>query len=246
MAVTETIQELLQGIDDAQYGRDMRQFIHKGIQKCYEEGSAGETDLTARNAIDNMGNSIATVETTTTASRAYAVGDYLLYEGQLYKVKRAISKNGTLVIGTNIEDITVADIMQKLDLFTETVRSTTTLSTYIKGKVIKYGHVCTLNIAWDTTKTKKYFAVNSDYVNVGMLPSGFRPSVNYDYATILTYQTQIFGTVVISHETDSTKNFNAYLFIDQDGNIRVWFGGKQINEENKYYLLYGFAVFLTD
>ena len=54
MAVTETIQELLQGIDEAQYGREMRQFIHKGIQKCYEEGSAGETDLTAREQIEDL------------------------------------------------------------------------------------------------------------------------------------------------------------------------------------------------
>lgn len=54
MAVTETIQELLQGIDSAQYGRDMRQFIHKAIQKCYEEGSAGETDLEARDRLDDV------------------------------------------------------------------------------------------------------------------------------------------------------------------------------------------------
>lgn len=59
MAVTETIQELLQGIDDAQYGRDMRQYIHKGIQKCYEEGSAGETDLVAREAIADIQAEIA-------------------------------------------------------------------------------------------------------------------------------------------------------------------------------------------
>lgn len=59
MAVTETIQELLQGIDEAQYGRDMRQFIHKGIQKCYEEGSAGETDLEARDRLDEVEASIS-------------------------------------------------------------------------------------------------------------------------------------------------------------------------------------------
>lgn len=54
MAVSETIQEILQGIDEAQYGRDMRQYIHKGIQKCYEEGSAGETDLEARTRLDTL------------------------------------------------------------------------------------------------------------------------------------------------------------------------------------------------
>lgn len=62
MAVTETIQELLQGIDEAQYGRDMRQFIHKAIQKCYEEGSAGETDLVAREAIDDINDRLGSGE----------------------------------------------------------------------------------------------------------------------------------------------------------------------------------------
>lgn len=246
MAVSETIQEILQGIDEAQYGRDMRQYIHKGIQKCYEEGSAGETDLTARNAIDNMGNSIAPVETTSSASKAYAVGDYLMYNGQLYKVKQAIAKNATLNIGTNIDDITLADVVQKLTLSTETVRNATTLSTYIKGKIVKYGHVCILHLEWDTTKTKNYFDVNSDYVLVGVLPNGFRPSGNFDYMTKLTYQIQVFGSVTISHETDSTKNFDAQIFLDQDGYIRIWFGGKTINEANKYYLSHGYAIYLTD
>lgn len=54
MAVSETIQEILDGIDESQYGRDMRDYIHKGIQKCYEEGSAGETDLQARTDIASL------------------------------------------------------------------------------------------------------------------------------------------------------------------------------------------------
>lgn len=58
MAVSETIQEILQGIDDSQYGRDMRDYIHKGIQKCYEEGSAGETDLVARESIDELDTAV--------------------------------------------------------------------------------------------------------------------------------------------------------------------------------------------
>lgn len=58
MSVTATIQELLQGIMDSQYGRDMRQFIHDAIQKCYEEGSAGETDLEARERLDDVEDDI--------------------------------------------------------------------------------------------------------------------------------------------------------------------------------------------
>lgn len=123
MAVSETIQELLQGIDEAQYGRDMRQFIHKGIQKCYEEGSAGETDLTARemaveaqNDIADILTSIAPIEETTTTTQAYAVGDYLYYDGTLYKVTTAIASGGTISIGTNVSPVSVADTMKQAEV----------------------------------------------------------------------------------------------------------------------------------
>lgn len=107
MAVTETIQELLQGIDDAQYGRDMRQYIHKGIQKCYEEGSAGETDLTARQAIADLLGNFATVEASSTASKAYKIGDKLVYNNILYRVTSAIAAGGLIRPGTNVSETTV-------------------------------------------------------------------------------------------------------------------------------------------
>lgn len=121
MAVTETIQELLQGIDDAQYGRDMRQYIHKGIQKCYEEGSAGETDLTARTEIDNvrdemqdlLGN-FATVEPLSTATKAYKVGDKLVYNNTMYRVTSAIAVGGLIRPGTNVIATTVETEQQKI------------------------------------------------------------------------------------------------------------------------------------
>ncbi len=104
MAVTETIQELLQGIDEAQYGRDMRQFIHKGIQKCYEEGRAGEQDLRARESIEKILEIFGDVESTSTASKAYSIGDSVVYDGRLYKVISAINQGDTLTEGTNIEE----------------------------------------------------------------------------------------------------------------------------------------------
>lgn len=137
MSVTATIQELLQGIMDSQYGRDMRQFIHDAIQKCYEEGSAGETDLVARERLDDVEATltesladmqesideglasgfanIAPVETTTTASQAYAVGDYFMYNGKLYKVTTAIISGGAIQIGTNAVESVMAESMQKSD-----------------------------------------------------------------------------------------------------------------------------------
>lgn len=45
------IQEYLDLIKNAVYGRDVRQAIHDGIHQCYEDGKAGTIDLVAREEI---------------------------------------------------------------------------------------------------------------------------------------------------------------------------------------------------
>ena len=47
-------------------------------------------------------STLATVEGSSTSSRTYAVGDYLVYNGILYRVTAAISAGQTLTPGTNI------------------------------------------------------------------------------------------------------------------------------------------------
>ena len=55
-------------------------------------------------AIDNLGDIIVKgVETTSTASQAYAVNEYMIYDKKLYKVKAAIASGATITVGTNIE-----------------------------------------------------------------------------------------------------------------------------------------------
>lgn len=57
---------------------------------------------------------LATVESGTTASRAYAVGEYFCLNGLLYRVTTAISSGGTFTPGTNCESTTVAtEILSK-------------------------------------------------------------------------------------------------------------------------------------
>ena len=51
-------------------------------------------------------NNIAQVETSPT-THAYSVGQYLIYNGQLYKVTSSIANGGTLTVGTNITATTV-------------------------------------------------------------------------------------------------------------------------------------------
>lgn len=55
---------------------------------------------------------IAYVETGTTASRAYAVGEYFCWNGLLYRAKTAISSGGTITPGTNCERATGGGLNQ--------------------------------------------------------------------------------------------------------------------------------------
>lgn len=74
-----------------------------------------QTDL--QNALNAKANTstLATVESTSTASKAYSVGDYLVLNGQLYEVTTAITSGETLTVGTNISATTVGDELTSLN-----------------------------------------------------------------------------------------------------------------------------------
>lgn len=68
------IQEYLDKIKNAVYGREVRQAIHDAIQTCYDEGSAGSTDLTARsdattalNAANQASDDVLALQTKTSS-----------------------------------------------------------------------------------------------------------------------------------------------------------------------------------
>lgn len=61
------------------------------------------------NYLDEVFGDFATVEYTDTASKAYAVGDYLVYDSKFYRVTSAIAQGDTIVPGTNVVKTTVAD-----------------------------------------------------------------------------------------------------------------------------------------
>ena len=52
MIIISTIEQNLNDILNARYGKDVRQAIHDGIEACYEDGKAGAVDLIARQRID--------------------------------------------------------------------------------------------------------------------------------------------------------------------------------------------------
>ena len=58
---------------------------------------------------------VATIESASTASKAYATGDFLAKDGNLYKATDDIAQGGTLNVGTNIEAAKVGDEISQLN-----------------------------------------------------------------------------------------------------------------------------------
>ena len=81
------------------------------------KNSSTDGDASWQNASGGGGSdeNIAYIETSSTASQAYAVGDYLVYNGQLYVVTAAISSGQTLTVGTNISATTVGSELTALN-----------------------------------------------------------------------------------------------------------------------------------
>lgn len=62
---------------------------------------------TPNNFLDEVFGDFASVEYTNKASKAYAVGEYLMLDSKLYRVTAAISQNDTITAGTNVIATTV-------------------------------------------------------------------------------------------------------------------------------------------
>lgn len=90
--------------------------------------STARSNATAANTLATLAmNNIATIESST-ASKAYSVGDYLVLNGQLYEVTTAIDSGDTLTVGTNISATTVGDELTSLNNGLASLIRTTTAS----------------------------------------------------------------------------------------------------------------------
>jgi len=88
-------------------------FTNGYFYKCVENSgtySWVQTDVQPSQSGAASESEIAPVEATTTASRAYAVGDLLIYNGTLYRVTTAIASGGTITPGTNCTATSVSDV----------------------------------------------------------------------------------------------------------------------------------------
>ena len=137
-----------------------------------------QTDLnTALAAKDNASN-IATIEATSSASQAYAVGDYLVYNGQLYSVTAAIASGETITPGTNVSATNAgAELSALKNGLTVTTSSNITASSGVSLRAftaLKFGAVIIFRIQFDITTAK----ANNDIIFTG-IENAYRP--NYAY-----------------------------------------------------------------
>lgn len=98
----------------------------------------GSDALITSDAVAKVQQGFAPIETDATASKAYAIGDLLVWGGSLYKAKTAIAVNDSFTVGTNIETTTIADKLNNID--TEITSDTdTTLTGLLTGNGSKVG-----------------------------------------------------------------------------------------------------------
>ena len=109
---------------------------------------------------------LAYVETGTTASRAYAVGEYFCWNGLLYRVTAAISSGGTFTPGTNCEQVTEGGLNSFHCLSGE-------LSMDITGVYMRFGSLVTVYLV-----TCKVAINGSTYTNMGNLPFACYQGIN--------------------------------------------------------------------
>ena len=109
----------------------------------YEASAVAVTSVTATYAKASAGGvgSLATIEASPATSN-YSVGSFLVYNGTLYKVTRAIAAGEALVVGTNISATTVGAELTSLNngLF---IRKSNTISVNVSsgaGGTVNYSY----------------------------------------------------------------------------------------------------------
>lgn len=110
---------------------------------------------------------IATVESGTTASRAYSVGELVYVSGTLYRVKTAIASGATFTVGTNVEVTNVSNFLNQFS--SVDIRSFSGQDiTRLRGRITQIGNVCILIGTWVGSATNT--------TNILTLPTQYRPS----------------------------------------------------------------------
>lgn len=126
----------------------------------------------------------ASIENGATASKAYASGDYVCFQGALCKASKAISQGDTLSIGDSANDnLTLtdaaaefarinSDLTDTLYYGTQTFDYTVYTNLYHNARITRHGNTCMLEVHGFNTLATNY---ENNILGVGVIIPAFRP-----------------------------------------------------------------------
>lgn len=125
---------------------------------------------------DDVNENLATIEAGSTASQAYAKGDFLVFGGRLCKAKTSIAVNATLVLDTNIELASVGGELSSISsdlaniIKTDTFTGTTDTNGNVQTDISTSRKILA---AWTTNgRPASMFIYNNKWYFTGMYPNG--------------------------------------------------------------------------
>lgn len=206
----------------------------RGITSIKKTGTTGSVDTytiaytdstTSTFTVNNADNialqrqivPTAAVESSTTASQAYAAGDYVVVNGLLRKVKTAIVKGGA-ISDSNSAATTVTRELAALAVPRTQTRLSDSVMCYVEGGI------CVISV--------DFLAVNeaATTCQIATLPSGLKPLGGVYAGDTVAY------IAPLQHRGDDT--WHGQLMVTNSGSITAW---ANVADAGGYY--YGNLVF---
>lgn len=163
-----SIQEYLDLIKNAIYGKDVRQAIHDGIQQCYYDGRAGATDLEARQRLEADEANI----TSLTSRMSTAEGDIDTLDA---RVDQIVAPSGEAPSAAEVADGRIVDGIT-YDLIGDAIRAVNTnLKSALDAEIIQqlFKGGLTTTYFWNCWTATVYKESNSNYFCIEFdIPSG--------------------------------------------------------------------------
>ena len=198
--------------------------------------------LSATENADDALAYLATAESTTAASKAYSVGDFLIYNGKLYQVTTAIASGGSIVVsgsGQNVSQTVFGDQVSDLKNQTGTIGGAfneneidLALAAFTTGKYIASDGTVTDNASTSYTSV----AIESADVGTKLFISGsawysVKPYVFVGTSTAVTYAPVVSPGSTITQYTDLefTPTETGTLYINR------YASGSNVQTARAYY-----------
>lgn len=110
-------------------------------------------------AIGQTRQMIAGVESSSTASKAYSVGEYFVYNNNLYRVTASIASGGTIAPNTNCVEVTLGGELESLKQAVESISGTVKIATGTIGT-----SATSASVSYTGTVVNAYCKMGNDVV----------------------------------------------------------------------------------